>query len=81
MWAHHASTAKELDELLPKAVEAVLGGRGAVLDAHLGGGEGKFGGGESGGAGEQSDEKGKEGEGGNDGETAGGDASEGKALM
>ena len=28
---------KELDELLPKAIEAVKGGVGAVLDAHLDG--------------------------------------------
>jgi len=41
-WAGRASTAAELAELLPKAVEAVKGGVCAVLDAHLGGPEGKF---------------------------------------
>lgn len=43
-WAAHAGTAKELAELLPKAVEAVKGGVCAVLDAHLDGPQGKFGG-------------------------------------
>ena len=47
LWAEHATTAKELDELLPKAVEAVLSGTGAVLDAHLDGPQGKYGGGKS----------------------------------
>lgn len=37
LWAGQASTVKELDELLPKAIEAVKGGVGAVLDAHLDG--------------------------------------------
>ncbi|KAM0798143.1 thiamine pyrophosphate enzyme, N-terminal TPP binding domain-containing protein [Usnea florida] len=37
LWAGQASTVKELDELLPKAIEAVKGGIGAVLDAHLDG--------------------------------------------
>ena len=37
LWAGQASTVKELDELLPKAVEAVKSGIGAVLDAHLDG--------------------------------------------
>ncbi|KXL42416.1 hypothetical protein M433DRAFT_543222 [Acidomyces richmondensis BFW] len=41
-WAGRAGTAAELAELLPKAVEAVKGGVCAVLDAHLGGPEGKF---------------------------------------
>lgn len=42
LWAEHASTRQELERLLPLAVEAVLGGRSAVLDAHLEGDEGKF---------------------------------------
>ncbi|OCK77064.1 Thiamin diphosphate-binding protein [Lepidopterella palustris CBS 459.81] len=45
LWANHVSTAGELERLLPQAVEAVLGGTSAVLDAHLEGPEGKFGGG------------------------------------
>ncbi|MCJ1365436.1 hypothetical protein MMC16_004557 [Acarospora aff. strigata] len=45
LWAERAGTAKELAELLPKAVQSVLGGVGAVLDAHLDGPQGKFGGG------------------------------------
>lgn len=44
LWAGHASSTAELNRLLPLAVQAVLDGRGAVLDAQLGGGEGKFGG-------------------------------------
>ena len=47
MWAAQASTAKELDEMLPKAIESVKSGVGAVLDAHLEGPQGKFGGGKS----------------------------------
>ena len=43
-WAAHASTAKELEKLLPEAVAAVMGGKSAVLDAHLEGPEGKYGG-------------------------------------
>ena len=35
LWAGRAGTVKELDGLLPKAIEAVKGGVGAVLDAHL----------------------------------------------
>lgn len=42
LWAEHASTREELERLLPEAVETVMGGRCAVLDAHLEGGEGKF---------------------------------------
>jgi thiamine pyrophosphate-dependent acetolactate synthase large subunit-like protein len=42
IWAEHASTADELNKLLPKAIEAVLGGSCAVLDAHLEGPEGKY---------------------------------------
>ncbi|KAF2805129.1 thiamine diphosphate-binding protein [Mytilinidion resinicola] len=44
VWAAHASTAKDLDRLLAEAVKAVLGGQSAVLDAHLDGPEGKYGG-------------------------------------
>jgi hypothetical protein len=44
-WAGVASTADELAKLLPEAVEAVKGGRCAVLEAQLEGPEGKFGGG------------------------------------
>ena len=35
LWAEKASSARELERLLPLAVESVLGGRGAVLDAVL----------------------------------------------
>lgn len=42
MWAEHASTVEELQRLLPEAIEAVKNGRGAVLDAHLDGSEGKY---------------------------------------
>lgn len=41
LWAAHASTAEDLDKLLPEAVKAVLGGQSAVLDAHLEGPQGK----------------------------------------
>lgn len=44
LWAERASSAAELNRLLPLAVQSVLNGRGAVLDAQLGGGEGKYGG-------------------------------------
>lgn len=47
LWAGQAGTAKELGELLPKAIESVMGGVGAVLDAHLEGPQGKYGGGEA----------------------------------
>jgi len=47
LWAAHASTAKELEKLLPEAVAAVTGGKSAVLDAHLEGPEGKYGGGKA----------------------------------
>ncbi|KAH9815718.1 putative TPP enzyme family protein [Teratosphaeria destructans] len=46
-WAGHAGTVEELARLLPQAVEAVKGGVCAVLDAHLDGPQGKFGGGKS----------------------------------
>lgn len=39
LWAERATSVSELDRLLPQAIEAVLGGRGAVLDAVLGGDE------------------------------------------
>lgn len=42
IWAAHASTADDLAQLLPEAVQAVLGGRSAVLDAHLEGPDGKY---------------------------------------
>lgn len=42
IWAAHASTAEELAKLLPEAIKSVLGGTAAVLDAHLGGPEGKY---------------------------------------
>ena len=45
VWAAHASTAEELGKLLPEAIQAVIGGKSAVLDAHLEGPEGKYGGG------------------------------------
>ncbi|KAF2772238.1 thiamine diphosphate-binding protein [Teratosphaeria nubilosa] len=46
-WAGHTGTVEELARLLPQAVEAVKGGVCAVLDAHLDGPQGKFGGGKS----------------------------------
>ena len=46
-WAGYASTAKELERILPEAVEAVKGGVCAVLDAQLDGPQGKFGGGKA----------------------------------
>lgn len=47
LWAGHASTVAELADLLPKAIESVKSGVGAVLDAHLEGPQGKYGGGKS----------------------------------
>ncbi|KAF2789362.1 acetolactate synthase [Melanomma pulvis-pyrius CBS 109.77] len=47
IWAAHASTAEELGKLLPEAIKAVIGGKSAVLDAHLEGPEGKYGGGKA----------------------------------
>lgn len=44
-WTGVAGNAKELADLLPKAVEAVKSGTVAVLEAQLEGPEGKFGGG------------------------------------
>ncbi len=51
LWAERASSVEELHRLLPLAVQSVLGGRGAVLDAHLDGPQGKFGGGVGGASG------------------------------
>ncbi|KAF2201962.1 thiamine diphosphate-binding protein [Delitschia confertaspora ATCC 74209] len=45
VWAGRASTKDELSKVLQEAVKEVLGGRSAVVDAHLEGPEGKFGGG------------------------------------
>ncbi|KAF4543052.1 Alpha beta hydrolase fold protein [Lasiodiplodia theobromae] len=42
IWAAHASTAEQLDKLLPEAVKSVLNGTSAVLDAHLDGPQGKY---------------------------------------
>ncbi|PVI01148.1 thiamine diphosphate-binding protein [Periconia macrospinosa] len=47
IWAAHASTADELARLLPEAIKSVLNGTTAVLDAHLDGPEGKYGGGKA----------------------------------
>ncbi|KAF2650782.1 thiamine diphosphate-binding protein [Lophiostoma macrostomum CBS 122681] len=47
IWAAHASTADELGKLLPEAIKSVLSGTSAVLDAHLEGPEGKYGGGKA----------------------------------
>lgn len=42
LWANRASTNDELQRLLPEAVAAVSSGTSAVLEAQLGGSEGKF---------------------------------------
>lgn len=47
IWAAHANTADELEKLLPEAIKYVLSGKSAVLDAHLEGPEGKYGGGKA----------------------------------
>ncbi|KAL8788810.1 MAG: hypothetical protein Q9213_001481 [Squamulea squamosa] len=47
LWAGTASTMDELDNRLQEAVQSVQQGIGAVLDAHLDGGEGRYGGGKS----------------------------------
>ena len=47
IWAGSAGTAEELKKVLPEAIKAVLGGNSAVLDAHLEGPEGKYGGGKA----------------------------------
>lgn len=41
-WAGYASTAKDLEKLLPEAIAAVKGGVSAVLDANLEGPQGKY---------------------------------------
>lgn len=46
-WAGVAGTVEELGRLLPEAVAAVKGGVCAVLDAHLDGPQGKYGGGKA----------------------------------
>lgn len=46
-WAGYAGTADDLAKVLPQAVEAVQSGRCAILDAHLDGPQGKFGGGKA----------------------------------
>lgn len=46
-WAGVASTVEELERVLPEAIEAVKNGNCAVLDAHLDGKDGKFGGGKA----------------------------------
>jgi hypothetical protein len=47
IWAGSAVTADELDKVLREAVEVVMGGTSAVVDAHLEGPDGKFGGGKA----------------------------------
>ncbi|KAL9597550.1 MAG: hypothetical protein Q9219_005052 [cf. Caloplaca sp. 3 TL-2023] len=47
LWAGTAGTVEELEERLREAVESVVSGTGAVLDAHLDGPQGKYGGGRS----------------------------------
>lgn len=42
LWAGRASTVAELSDALPKAVESVLNGKTAVLEAQLDGTEGKY---------------------------------------
>jgi hypothetical protein len=46
-WAAHAGTVEELKKLLPEAVAAVKAGTVAILDAHLDGPQGKYGGGKA----------------------------------
>lgn len=46
-WAGYAGTVKDLEMLLPEAIAAVKNGTCAVLDAHLDGPQGKFGGGKA----------------------------------
>ncbi|KAL8973558.1 MAG: hypothetical protein Q9197_002201 [Variospora fuerteventurae] len=47
LWAGSAGTTEELEAKLKEAIESVKGGVGAVLDAHLDGPQGKYGGGKS----------------------------------
>ncbi|QKX58212.1 uncharacterized protein TRUGW13939_05333, partial [Talaromyces rugulosus] len=42
LWAGRASTVKELSEQLPKAIQSVLSGKSAVLEAQLDGTDGKY---------------------------------------
>lgn len=42
LWAGRAATVEELSKVLAKAVDSVKKGTGAIIDAHLGGSEGKF---------------------------------------
>lgn len=42
LYAASADTAEELDKVLAEAVEQVLGGKPAVIDAHLEGPQGKY---------------------------------------
>lgn len=42
LYAARADTAEELDKVLAEAVEKVLGGMPAVIDAHLEGPQGKY---------------------------------------
>ncbi|KAL5335474.1 hypothetical protein BJX70DRAFT_390655 [Aspergillus crustosus] len=42
IWAGTAATVAELEKLLPEAIQTVLSGRGAVLEAQLDGTEGKY---------------------------------------
>ena len=46
-WAGYTNSVKELEKLLPQAVDAVKGGVAAVLDAQLEGPQGKFGAGKA----------------------------------
>ena len=45
-WAGYAGTVDQLADRLAEAVAAVKGGRCAILDAHLDGPQGKYGGGD-----------------------------------
>jgi hypothetical protein len=47
LYAATAGTAEELDKVLAEAVKQVLGGTTAVIDAHIDGPQGKFGGGKA----------------------------------
>jgi hypothetical protein len=47
LYAASADTVEELDKVLSEAVEQVLNGTPAVIDAHLDGPQGKFGGGKA----------------------------------
>jgi hypothetical protein len=47
LYAAQASSVEELDKVLEEAVKEVLSGKPAVIDAHLDGPQGKFGGGKA----------------------------------